>query len=108
MDFKSFRRSTHCALKEPAVELKLEANLLVMVFIHFPRKLGVADYVPVPGADEEVRTPDDNDRAPADCGLVLKLTLINHGSAIPYGFQGSEDSLASLYDTHVLVSTQRG
>ena len=79
----------------------------MVVFIDFSGELRVPDYVPVPIEDEEVRTPDDNDRAPADCRFVPKLRLINYGNTIPYGFQGSRVPLASLNNTDVLVVKSR-
>jgi hypothetical protein len=105
---EAFRWPTDYALEEPAVKLKLEANLLVVVFIHSAGQLRVADYVAVTIEYEEVRTPDDHDWVPIDSGFALEFWLVNHGNTIPNGFQGSEEPLVSLYDTYVLVSSERG
>jgi hypothetical protein len=79
-----------------------------MVVVHFPGKFRVADYVPAAIEDEEVRTSDDNDRTSADCEGVLEFRLIDYGNAITDGFQGSRHPLASLSETDVFISSQRG
>jgi hypothetical protein len=79
-----------------------------MVFIHFAGELRVPDYVAVTIEDEEIGTPDDYDGASADCGFTFEFRLVNHGNAVPDGFQSSSNPLVSLNNTDVLVSTKRG
>jgi hypothetical protein len=91
-------------LEGPAIELHLQCDFDVVIFIDMPRQLRIADEIPVRIPDQKVRTANQCHGDAVKGGVLGKFALINDGHPIPDCFGCPLNPLFWPKKTRVFVS----
>jgi hypothetical protein len=83
MHLKTLGGNPNRLLKQPPIQLQLEADFGVVILIDLPGELRVTDQVAIVIKDQEIWATDNRDGNSPEICFASKFALINDGDTIP-------------------------